>query len=472
MRPMKRAVVAAAIVAALALFAGDARAVAPGFDVFQTDPEQNVFKFTGKYAIPAGFFTPDSQPFEGYVNFGGEQLFTFMGNQVGNADTVVERTGEATPGPNGTAGDAAPIELRALSLVSMAPIEVVTSQGTQLWDVHVRESASRPSTGSIKLTQSDPAGGTLDSQITVYPTFTFTRLSDGATKVLDVGALPDGQRPDDPITAQGTPWRLGCVAPALNVPALNAGFCGGQPPAGGTPLTLEQGPGLQQGIRPATARLEHFACYTAPTGRKFKQRSVTLTDQFGSRTTRVLRGTAVCNPARKAKEPAVVNKRDHLRCYQVDRGPVVGTTVLLRNQFGPFEADVREPNTLCLPSTKQIVTGKKPPKPPRKQVFKLDHFQCYSIEPSGAFKARTVGITDQCGKRKVTIGKPFRLCAPVSKNRSKVRNPVQHLVCYRARPAKKVSKNLSIHNQFGGELTKTRRVDQLCVPTLKVVRKL
>src|SRR3954463_7940597 len=154
---MKRAVVVAAV-AALALFDGDARAVAPGFDLFPTDPEQNVFKFTGKYAIPAGFFTPDSQPFEGYVNFGGDHLFTFMGNQVGNADTVVERTAEATPGPNGTAGDAAPVELRALSLVGIAPIEVVTSQGTQLWDVHASASPSRPSTGSIRLTQSNPNG--------------------------------------------------------------------------------------------------------------------------------------------------------------------------------------------------------------------------------------------------------------------------------------------------------------------------
>src|SRR2546423_9393121 len=113
---MKRAVLVAAV-AALALFAGDARAVAPGFDLFQTDPEQNVFKCTGKYAIPAGFFTPDSQPFEGFVNFGGEPITSFQGHDVGNADTVVERTGEATPGANGTAGDASPIELRQLSLV-------------------------------------------------------------------------------------------------------------------------------------------------------------------------------------------------------------------------------------------------------------------------------------------------------------------------------------------------------------------
>ena len=177
---MKRAVLVA-VVAALALFAGDARAVAPGFDLFQTDPDQNGFKFTGKYATPAGFFTPDSQPFEGFVNFGGEPVIAFQGHDVGNADTIVQRAADATPGAGGTAGEPAPIELRQLSLVSMAPIEVATGQSTQLWDVRATLSPSRPSTGSISLTQSDPNGGTLNSRIVVYPKFTFTRLSDGAT---------------------------------------------------------------------------------------------------------------------------------------------------------------------------------------------------------------------------------------------------------------------------------------------------
>src|SRR3954468_19231031 len=176
MRPMKRAVVAAAV-AALALFPGAARAVAPGFDLFQTDPERNVFKFTGRYAIPAGFFTPDSQPFEGFVNFGGDPINAFMGNSVGNADTVVERTAEAAPGENGSAGEPAPVEVRVLSLVGVAPIEVVTDQSTQLWDVRATLSPVRPSTGSISLTQTEANGGTLDSRVTVYPKFTFTRLS-------------------------------------------------------------------------------------------------------------------------------------------------------------------------------------------------------------------------------------------------------------------------------------------------------
>jgi len=166
----------------------------------------------------------------------------------------------------------------------------------------------------------------------------------------------------------------------------------------------------------------------------------------------------------------VVNKRDHLRCYQTDRGPLAGVTVLLRNQFGPFQADVRAPSSLCLPSTKQIVKKGTPPRP--KGTFRLDHFQCYSIRPSGSFKTRSVTIRDQFGRRKLSVSKPFQLCAPVKKNKSRVKNPVQHLVCYRARPARKIVRRVGVHNQFGGEITNTKFLNQLCVPTLKVVRKL
>src|SRR3954454_12271583 len=110
----------------LALVAGDAQAqVAPaGFSLFQTDPDENVFYFAGNSSIPAGFFDPDSQAFEGSVHLGGDPLVRFQGTDVGNADTVVGRPSDATPGPSGTPGEAAPLELRALSLVGVAPIAV------------------------------------------------------------------------------------------------------------------------------------------------------------------------------------------------------------------------------------------------------------------------------------------------------------------------------------------------------------
>src|SRR4051795_3287995 len=118
---------ATAIIAALTVLAASADAgaqAAPQFSLFQTDPSQNVFRFVGRSAIPAGFFAPDSQMFEGAANFGGDPLVEFQGQDVGKADTVIERAADASPGPDGMPGEPAPIELKALSLVSVAPIEV------------------------------------------------------------------------------------------------------------------------------------------------------------------------------------------------------------------------------------------------------------------------------------------------------------------------------------------------------------
>src|SRR3954468_2019168 len=161
---------ALAAAALLLVGSGDASAqLAPQFSLFQSDPSQNVFRFVGRSAIPAGFFTPDSQMFEGAANFGGDPLIKFQVQDVGNTDTVVERTAAATPGPDGSPGEPAPIELRALSLVSIAPIEVRTSSGVQLWEVRATLSPSRPSTGTVRIRQTAPNGGTFDSQLTVYP---------------------------------------------------------------------------------------------------------------------------------------------------------------------------------------------------------------------------------------------------------------------------------------------------------------
>jgi hypothetical protein len=462
------------LIACLALAATAAPAdaqVAPQFGLFQTDPSQNVFRFVGKSAIPAGFFSPDSQTFEGSANFGGDPLVNFQGQDVGNADTVVERTADAAPGPDGSLGEPAPIELRALSLVSVAPIEVRTDRGTvEFWDVRATLSPSRASTGTVRLAQTEANGGTFDSQITVYPVFTFTRLSDGVQRVLDVGALPDGQRPDDPVVGEGTPWRAGCVPPALDIASLNPGFCAGQKPSGGTTLTIEQGAGLQHGIRPASARLEHFGCYAAPSGKGFKVRKVSLTDQFGSRVAKVARGLTLCNPTRKNKEAAVVNKRDHLRCYATNRGRSVRQTVFLRNQFGPFAADVLEPTSLCVPSTKQV--SRRGSEPPAGGEFNIDHFQCYRIKPRSSFRSHGLVLRDQFGTWKTRIVTPSQLCVPVRKNKTPVGHPVEHLVCYLAKPGRSLKRAVLIRNQFGREATRTLGAVQVCVPSLKVVREL
>src|SRR4051812_23109244 len=196
------AVLSSLAVALLAVPVAHADTTIPaGFDLFETDPEQTVFHFEGPTTIPANFFDEGSKPFAGDVAFGGDPIGKFQGTDVGNADTVVERPAGGSTGPNGSAGQEFDIALRVLSLVGMTPIAVNTDQGVQLWDVGAVASPSRPSAGAMRAADTTSGGGVFDSRLVVYPKFTFRRLSDGATKTLDVGALPDGQRPDTPLAA-------------------------------------------------------------------------------------------------------------------------------------------------------------------------------------------------------------------------------------------------------------------------------
>jgi hypothetical protein len=391
----------------------------------------------------------------------------YLGKLTGDADTVVQRKEDANVPTVPSNSGPVPIELVQLSLVGMAPIAVKVGSQTQVWDVRAGLSPSRPSTGAMSIHRTSDGGGTFDSQLRVYPRFTFTRLSDGATKVLDVGALPDGQRPDQPLVATGTPWRFGCIPPAFKS-KLNPAFCPGQRPSGRQKLAIEQSPQARHGVLPAQPLLEHLECYTVPKS-TLGTVNVNLKDQFGSRAAKVDRGGGgeLCNPVRKNSEPEVRNRHDHLRCYLTDPATVVNRAVLLRNQFGPFSGRVLASTTLCVPSTKQEVPTGPPPQPP-KQTFVVDHFQCYKLQANGKYATRTLNLKDQFGTRTVTVKAPSRLCAPVAKNGKPIKHRVRHLVCYRPTPQAQVSKRVSVHNQFGGELFRTVTVGRVCVPTLKL----
>jgi CARDB len=103
--------------------------------------------------------------------------------------------------------------------------------------------------------------------------------------------------------------------------------------------------------------------------------------------------------------------------------------------------------------------------------FRLNHFQCYGVDPGSAFKPRTVALADQFGRSKAVASQLTTLCAPVRKNGSVVRNARAHLVCYpiMRKPAFR-SRKVVITNQFEKA---TRlivvRPTQLCLPTGKAI---
>ncbi|OFW66077.1 MAG: hypothetical protein A2Z12_10320 [Actinobacteria bacterium RBG_16_68_21] len=432
----------------------DDQTIPPGYDLFETDPQTTHFDFQGPAALPAGFFGPGSEPFSGQINFAGAPVATFGGHNTGDADTIVRRPRSAMPG----APDPIDIELVALSLVSVQPITVTyTGMGTHEWEVNVGLSPTTPSKGQMRIYGNTTEGGTFDSQLQVVPLFTFTRLFDGFQVVLDGSEMPP-----QILMAEGVPWRPGCELPALAVPGLNDGFC----PSfdGDKVLTMEEALLATHGVRPAQPALEHFKCYTV-TPTRFENRTVQLTDQFGTRSAQVTDRTRLCNPARKNNEP-YSNKRAHLVCYAAP-GPELNTTVAVRNQFGSQRLLVHKAETLCVPSKKREIGD-----PFRGIRVPIDHFQCYSVEAVTGLQRLgqlgAVNLKDQFGRTTTQVGNAVQLCTPVDKDGSTIQHPVSHLVCYQI-TGPEVNTRVQFKNQFERTKIKAIRPELVCVPSAKVV---
>ena len=333
---LSRAVFLVIGVAVLAL-AARAAAVPAGADLFATDPDQTSFAFQGDFAVPAGFFDPGSQPFQGDVRFFGVQLGTFAGKGVGDADTVVKRLAAANIGPPFPSTDTVPIELVGLSLQSTAPITVQVGGATQLWDVTAEPSPGARSFGTMTITKTGETGGTFDSRLTVLPLFHFTRRSDGVQRFLDLGGITLPPAALDALTlkASGVPWTTGCADPALRVAGLNDGFCPGVDPDGEKRLTLEQSQLAQHGVYVAQPPPNHYKCYVVESPR-VRARSVLLSDQFGRRRAIAVRPIALCNPVKKNREP-IQKRPTHLECYGLTlTRPAPQPRVVIQNPSARF----------------------------------------------------------------------------------------------------------------------------------------
>jgi len=458
------AAVIAMLVAPTTASAGSA--VPAGYDLFETDPPSTVFNFQGPGVIPAGFFAPGSEPFTGNVNFGGVPIGTFNGLDTGDADTIVQR-----PQPASNPPQTVPIEIVALNLVSMQPIVVQVSGQAQEWSVQVGLSPTKPSQGQAQIIPVGEQGGLMNSQLQVFPQFTFTRLSDGAVKTLNAANVPPQAVT---LQAQQVPWARGCQPPALAVAGLNDLFCPGLVVNGVTQkrLTVEQSLLAQHGIYPAqpAGAPGHFKCYKLKR-KRFQAQNVALTDQFGARQANVPKRLELCNPVRKNQE-TFPNKNAHLQCYKA-KGPSVGRVVAVQNQFGTQQLQVTTPRSLCVPSEKRKVqrSGRKGKFKPIETA--IDHAQCYDVVPQTPLqrvgKLDKVKLKDQFGtEKKVKVRDPQYLCTPTQKNEERIQHPVKHLVCYQIKDDK-VKKTVQVLNQFERKTVKTVKPVSLCVPSNKVV---
>ena len=159
-----------------------------GNDEFETTGNGETYHNFQASPVPAGFFGSGSQQYAGLVPLVGVPL----NPSVNDIDTIIHRNQDVfTPGST-------TITMTALNLASINPITVSYSDGhTENWNVRVNLSSLKTSGGSMSFSD----GGTFDSSLSVYPKFTFTRVSDGAVKVLDTGASSG----TGGVTAQSSP---------------------------------------------------------------------------------------------------------------------------------------------------------------------------------------------------------------------------------------------------------------------------
>lgn len=131
--------------------------------------------------IPADFFGPGSDPFEGIVCLEGAPLDN---PDFGSADTLIERSADpfGRCDPPSAEESTVDIEIVELSLVGTAPITVTFNGGQdpEDWDVVVDLSPNGLLGGtppsSLTAVKNDYNGGTYTSILYVQPRFTFTKV--------------------------------------------------------------------------------------------------------------------------------------------------------------------------------------------------------------------------------------------------------------------------------------------------------
>jgi hypothetical protein len=188
-------------------------------------------------------------------------------------------------------------------------------------------------------------------------------------------------------------------------------------------------------------------------------------DQFVSGKTAVLSVQTLCNPVAKNARK-MRHPGAHLTCYQTrDAGiDFKAQKVTVSNQFGKRELTVLKPESLCVPSLKSKATDPPPTGPDPEKL--VDHFRCYAVDPVPAQQAVT--LVDQFTLTPSKVRRLVRLCTPVSKNGGTVRRPKAHLVCYTITDAKQFSPvSVRLRNQFGLTSLRAVKPQTLCLPSFK-----
>jgi len=107
---------------------------------------------------------------------------------------------------------------------------------------------------------------------------------------------------------------------------------------------------------PFGGKFDHYQCYRIVDWGSTLQAGVKLKDQFRLDKAAIVRPSLLCNPVDKNGE-GVPQPKVHLVCYTIKVGNPDGKTygVVVQNQLETNKYYVRDPQLLCVPSTKKPI---------------------------------------------------------------------------------------------------------------------
>jgi hypothetical protein len=153
---------------------GEGSWVSPGIDCYITENAMIMFGPPDNPPLPADFFGPGSDPFDGIIALKGKPL------PGGVVDTLIQRVNGADL-PSGGASAMVDVEMVALSLTSIAPIRVTYYGGMveSFFDVFV--TIPEPSSGQMSIVRTHENGGTfnIDSFFDITYQIEFTEPGTG-----------------------------------------------------------------------------------------------------------------------------------------------------------------------------------------------------------------------------------------------------------------------------------------------------
>lgn len=150
-----------------------------GIDVWTTSPFGTSQLDFRADPLPAGFFCPGSEPFDGVVPLEGAPLVTEPAGALNGADTVVLRLDDAPFDEAGVARTR--IQLKALSMASVRPLQ--TRCGA--FDVRVVLDGEQPTTEMV-IRREHPRGGTFSAPLELRAKVLVTPVEHPDAKPLEI----------------------------------------------------------------------------------------------------------------------------------------------------------------------------------------------------------------------------------------------------------------------------------------------